>query len=156
VSADPAAERVGVHVEVAHRAGEVAPHEQEPRLGVTPEQGHVVLAQDARGHVAHDQPRLGGERGRGTHPERSGERAGGLEPLVQPRGNGIQDVRQGVEVPGRPLGAIDDLGGRRRRGERQARVARHRPFHLGREDGGVEGRLLLGALARRQPRNPSR
>jgi hypothetical protein len=151
VRGDPAAERLGVHIQVAHRAGEVRAHEQEPRLGVGAEQRDVVLAKDTPGQVPHHEARLRGQRGGGTHLQRPGQRPGGaLQPRVQPRGDRIEDVLKRLEVDRRPLGAADHFGGRRGPREREPRVAGHRRLHLGRQRGDVERRLLLGAPSRRQ------
>jgi hypothetical protein len=143
VRADPAAERVCVHVEVAHRVRQVRPHEQEPRVGLAAEQRHVVLAEHALGHVAHHEPGLGGERGRGARAQRAGERSREAEPLVEPLGHRVEDVRQRVQIHGCPLGAVDDLDRRRGTREREARVAGHRPLHLGRQGHGVERRGVV-------------
>ena len=84
-------------------------------------------------------------------PQRAGERSREPEPFVEPRRDRVQDVRQGVEVHGRPLGAAHDLGGRRRRAEREPRVARHRAGSIsGRQSRRVEGRCPLSAPTRRQ------
>ena len=63
VCTDPAAEGVGVHIELAHRAGEVGSDEEEAGVGVGAEQRDVVLPKHPRGQVSHDEAGLGGDGG---------------------------------------------------------------------------------------------
>ena len=95
-------------------------------LGVAAQQRHVVLPEHPRGHVAHDEPRLGRHGGRGSDPKRAGKRSREGEAVVQPGGYGIENVGQRIKVHGRPLGAAHHLRRRRGRGGREARVAGHR------------------------------
>ena len=105
VRADPAAERVRVHVEVTHGARQVLADEQEARLGVAAQQGHVVLPEHPRGQVAHHQAGLGGDGGRGADPKRAGERPREREAVVQAGGDGVEDAAtasRGSPRPTRP------------------------------------------------------
>jgi hypothetical protein len=107
---DPVEERVAIDMQVLDRLDEVGGHEQEPRHGVGLEQRQLVLAEHALRHVAHDESRLGGQRRAGNHPERTGQRAGTLEPPLQALGHRRQQSGDAVDVDLGPLGAVDRLG----------------------------------------------
>ena len=74
VQHDPAEEAVAVDLEVAHRLRQVRRHEKEPRRLGHVEEGDLVLAEHALGHVADYQSALGGHGRAGHDAKRSRER----------------------------------------------------------------------------------